>query len=323
MKRNFIILLLISIFTIFIYAENVNGNFQGILSLAEENTISMALEEIVSIDFDKETSFLEGIEIKIEFPRDLQTYRNSFALYLYRDISPEPDSAVKFYKGTRVLMHLLPVQNNIYIKIPAVEDHSLAQSADTIVIPGFTSRDTYPLLATIIPIMKGIPGTVYDYDFNFTCKPIYSPKGTLSLNISNTVVTENEAYSVTIDGERVKWPSDVYILDEGLHDLVVSSSNGMTKNISAVINAGEKKTIDLLFEYSEPEIKIEAPEGTLIILDDIELMRKNPAEPIPLEAGEHTVIFDIGGYQFSREFTVEPGDSLTISLVLDVLIHKN
>jgi hypothetical protein len=97
----------------------------------------------------------------------------------------------------------------------------------------------------------------------------------------------------------------------------------MTKNASIVINAGEKKTIDMHFEYTEPEITIEAPEGAMIILDDVELIRKNSVDPISLEVGEHTIIFDIGGYQFSREFAVEPGDSLTISLVLDVLIHKN
>ncbi|MDA3808855.1 MAG: hypothetical protein PF518_00865 [Spirochaetaceae bacterium] len=323
MNKKILFLILLSILSSSIFSENINGYFQGTLSLSEKNSIAMALEEIISINFDTETSFLEGIEIKIEVPKELQIYRNSFALYVYKGITPEPDESVKFYKGSRIFMRLLPVQNNIYIKIPAMEENSLVQSADTILIPGFTPREDYPLMATIIPIMKGIPGTVFDYNFQITCKPIYSPKGSLILNITSSEEMEKDNYSVVIDGDKVKWPSENFILDEGLHEIQISSSSGMTKNASIVINAGEKKTIDMHFEYTEPEITIEAPEGAMIILDDVELIRKNSVDPISLEVGEHTIIFDIGGYQFSREFAVEPGDSLTISLVLDVLIHKN
>jgi hypothetical protein len=293
------------------------------MSLSEENTVALTLEKIVAVNFDKNTSFLEGIEIKIDVPRELQKYRNSFALYMYKNISPEPSVTTKYYQGNRIFMRLLPVQNTIYIKIPTVAENSLAQSADSILIPGFTPRGDYPLLATIIPIMKGIPSSVYDYDFHMTCRPIYSPKGSLSINLSSTVEAEDERYTVTIDGELVKWPSEGFILDEGLHEIQITSSYGMTKNASVVITAGEKKNISMLFEYTEPEIKIEAPDGAIIILDDVKLIRKNNNDYITLEPGEHTIIFDIGGYQFSREFLIEPGDSLTISLVLDVLIHKN
>ncbi|MBI9097632.1 MAG: hypothetical protein JEY91_04095 [Spirochaetaceae bacterium] len=323
MKKKLLLIYFIFSISVSLMSENVNGIFQGTLSLAQENTVSLALEEVASIIFDKETSFLEGIEIKIEVPRELQKYRNSFALYVYKNISPQPSESVRFYNGSRIFMRLLPVQNNIYIRIPAFEENSMIQSADSILIPGFTSRGDYPLMATIIPIMKGIPGEIYNHTFNFTCRPIYSPKGSLSLNISSNLNDDEETFTVSIDDEPVKWPYDDYILDEGLHEVLITSSTGMNKNASVVINAGEKKNIDLLFEYSEPEIKIDAPEGTLIFLDDSELIRKNPDEFIMIGAGDHIVIFDIGGYQFSREFTVEPGDSLTISLVLDVLIHKN
>lgn len=323
MKRNIILMFLLYLLTISLFGENVNGYFQGELSLTEENTVSIAMEEVTSIVFDKETSFLEGIEIKIEVPRELQKYRNSFALYVYKNISPEPDSSARFYKGTRIFMRLLPVQNNIYIRIPAFEENAMAQSVDAILIPGFTSRGDYPLLATIIPIMKGIPGDVYNYKFNFTCKPIYSPKGSLTLNINSNLNDSGETFNVSIDNELVKWPSQEYILDEGLHELNITSSTGMSKSASVVINSSEKQSISLLFEYSEPEIKIEAPDAALIILDNVELIRKNSEDPIKVTAGEHIVIFDIDGYQFSREFVIEPGDSLIISLILDVLIHKN
>lgn len=323
MKHKVLLIIFLLFLIFFTYGENVNGLFQGTLSLAEENTVELALEEIVSIDFDKDTAFLEGIEIKIDLPKNLQQYRNSFALYMYKDISPVPDSSIRFYKGTRIFMRLLPVQNNIYIRIPAFEENSMVQSADSILIPGFTPRGDYPLLATIIPIMKGIPGSVYNQKFTFTCKPIYSPKGSLALEISSNLNDEGETFDVSIDGDMVKWPSNDYILNEGLHELNINSSTGMNKNASIVINAGEKRAANFFFEYSEPEIKIEAPEGTTIILDDEKLVRKNPENPLVMDPGEHSIIFDIGGYQFSRDFVLEPGDSLTISLILDVLIHKN
>ncbi len=323
MRRNALLLIFILLLNISTFGENINGILKGSLSLTDENSISIALEEIVAIHFDKEGSFLEGIELLIELPRELQKYRNSFALYMYKNNTPAPDESVRFYKGTRSFMRLLPVQNIIYIKIPAVEDNSIVQSADTIIIPGLTPSENYPLLATILPIMKGIPGEVYNYDFQFSCKPIYSPKGTLSINIKETKVDQNNTYNILIDNKKVKWPSEEFILSEGLHELQITSSSGMSKNASIVISSGEKKTIEMVFEYSEPEILIEAPESTLIFLDGEELVRKNPQESITVETGEHNIIFDIGGYQFSREFSIEPGSSLTITLVLDVLIHKN
>ncbi|MBB6479054.1 hypothetical protein [Spirochaeta isovalerica] len=312
-----------TILSLSLWAENVNGLFVGELSLAEENTVEMALEEITAVIFDKETSFLEGIELKIEVPRELQQYRNSFAVYMYKNVTPEPSENGRFYRGTRIFMRMLPVQNNIYLRIPAFEDNSMVQNADSILIPGYTPRGEYPLLATIIPIMKGIPGSAFAEKFTLTCRPIYSPKGSLSLKVGSSLEEGDESFSVSIDGQPVKWPSGDYILDEGLHELIVSSSTGMSKTASVVINAGEKQFLDLQFNYSEPQILIDAPEGIGIYLDDEELIRKNPEDPITVDAGEHSIVFEIGGYQYSRDFTVVPGDSLTISLQMDVLIHKN
>lgn len=323
MRKFYTGFLLLLLTPFFLMAENVNGLFQGYLSLAQENTLSVNLEQIAAIDFDKETSFLEGIELKIEVPRDMLQYRNSFAVYVYKNISPQPSGDDRFYKGSRIFMRMLPVQNNIYIRIPAVSDNSIVQSADSILIPGFTPRTDYPLLVTILPIMKGIPESVYNKAFDLTCKPIYSPKGSLSIQINSDLIDGDETFTVNIDGQPVKWPSDSYILDEGLHNIHVLSSSGMEQEASVVINAGEKQNLDLQFTYAEPEIKIEAPEGIVIYLDDELLIRKDPDEPLKLEAGDHSVVFEIGGYQFSRDFTVAPGDSLIISLQMDVLIHNN
>ncbi|MBN2656479.1 MAG: hypothetical protein JXR86_05410 [Spirochaetales bacterium] len=306
-----------------LWAENVNGLFIGELSLARENTLEMALEEITAVVFDKETSFLEGIELKIEVPRELQQYRNSFAVYMYKNVTPEPSADSRFYNGSRIFMRMLPVQNNIYLRIPAFQENSMVQNADSILIPGFTERGDYPLLATIIPIMKGVPGSAFLEKFKLTCRPIYSPKGSLSLNIGSNLEKDDESFSVSIDSQPVKWPFGDFILDEGLHELIVSSSTGMSKTASVVINAGEKSFLDLQFNYSEPRILIDAPEGIGIYLDDEVLIRKDPEAHITLDAGEHSIVFEIGGYQYSRDFTVVPGDSLTISLQMDVLIHKN
>ena len=53
MNKKFFFLILISFLASSIYGENVNGYFAGSLSLSEENTIAIALEEIISINFDK------------------------------------------------------------------------------------------------------------------------------------------------------------------------------------------------------------------------------------------------------------------------------
>jgi len=322
MKKKLLVLFS-ALLSLTLWAENVNGQFQGVLSLSEENTVEMGLEEVTAVVFDKETSFLEGVELKIEVPRALQQYRNSFAVYMYKDVSPQPSERERFYKGTRIFMRMLPVQNNIYLRIPAFQDNTMVQNADSILIPGYTPREDFPLLTTIIPIMKGIPGSAFNEKFKLTCRPIYSPKGSLSLNIESNLKEGDESFSISIDGQPVKWPTEDFILDEGLHELEVSSSTGMSKRASVVINPGEKQFLDLQFNYSEPQILIDVPEGITIYLNEEELIRKNPEDPITLETGEHSIVFEIGGYQYSRDFTVAPGDSLTISLQMDVLIHKN
>jgi hypothetical protein len=56
----------------------------------ESPLLSQKLEDLWLIALEEEQDLLKGIEIFIEAPKEAQTYRGTYAFYLYGKISPTP-----------------------------------------------------------------------------------------------------------------------------------------------------------------------------------------------------------------------------------------
>ncbi len=132
---------------------------------------------------------------------------------------------------------------------------------------------------------------------------------------------ETEPLSIRIDDRIVPWPAESYTLGTGLHSIHISGEGIGTFTKEFHLEAGEEKVLAISLLSSKSRIILDTPDGTDIRLDG-DLIKTGSSFHV-LEAGHHTIMFTLGEYQISREFNIQPGEDLSISLLMDVSIQKN
>jgi hypothetical protein len=79
-------------------------------------------------------------KLSITLPESLMSYRHSFALYAYQDISPGISLEQKSYAGERVYFGILPSSREVFFQIPFPESQGFTASPNTFVSPEIDPR---------------------------------------------------------------------------------------------------------------------------------------------------------------------------------------
>ncbi len=276
-------------------------------------------EELIAVQLRSRQDFQEGLELKLEIPRALRNYPNSFALMIFRKITPEPEMGRNSYRGTRVFMRLLPASNSLFIRIPLEKKHSITGDAFTEVMPVSIEAGSFPLLITLLPVMKGLPDVAFEQTLEMSMQTLWKNEGTLRVSISNPSGNEDEEISVFIDGETAGVEQAVS-LTAGIHHVRVESTHApaMEKNIA--IEPGKEVVLPFELDYRLPEVLVDVPEGAVLILDGQTMNTGSTPALITLEPGTHAIEYELGEVRVSREFTLNPGGKVRINLVLDINI---
>ncbi len=314
-NKIFLVLLLILILTT-PYADNIRGSVKNIITI-ESDVLSTEfnLYDLTGIILMK-NPFLEGLELTLTIPGDLDKYRDSFMINVYSKVNSVPDKSLKTYKGSRLLSTVIPVSTNMFITIP------ILKNSNRDLIPGSILTDTvsqpdFPLLLSVNPVMKGIPDSVLRSIFKLRIKPIISNKGILNLNIFSTPI--DSPYTLFIDDKKTsKIPS--YILEEGIHQIKIVSEGFKEISRSFVINQNETTKLELELKPLLPVVIFEAPTGARIILDGKKIDIVS-GDGIQIDPGEHVVRMELGDYYISKKFTVSKEKNYKISLSLDILVQ--
>ena len=153
-----------------VYPENVRGliiDEAYIKTISGyEQTLEIALEEAAAIYIEGNSPFLTALQMELILSSTMKKYSDSFGIAIYRKVNPQPQKGLKYFNAERIFFHYLPYQNRIYINLP------LSQSAinNTTSTGSFTleeplKMEDFPLIVSIIPLMKGIPGSIIDDKF--------------------------------------------------------------------------------------------------------------------------------------------------------------
>jgi len=314
----------IATFSLFsVYSENVRGPVIGTLMSGDTSSIDLSLEDLGIIRLDTLDELVQGIELQFEIPMEMRKYRDSFALLVYKAVRPVPSEQNRSYSGNRICFEVLPSRQTAYYQIPLIPSHSLVGTRDTTVLPRVSSAE-FPLLLTVLPVMKGIPSTVSKSSITVRVKKILEEKGYLSLSLSSRKgedISEMDL-QLQIDGNDFPPGKEKFILDIGVHEIILIKDQEILARQSFVIEKGQTTALALDIKERETSLFVEAPEETKLYLDGKKLT--NPGKnPITLPPGEHTVVGKIGDYSVSKTFIVEKGKSYTISLFLDILLKEN
>ncbi|MCK5153369.1 MAG: PEGA domain-containing protein [Spirochaetales bacterium] len=316
MKKKFIAVIFLFIIIISLFSDNIRGEVKNIIFIETEKLeTNFKLFDLTGINI-KQNSFIEGIELTLNIPDELARYRDSFMLNIYYKLSSLPDESLKSYRGSLLLSKIIPVSKKMFISIP------MTLSGNTDLIPGSVvtkqlNKIDFPLILSISPVMKGIPNSVLSSVFSLDIIPVLSSQGILELNITGS---ENK-HTIILDGKQLSHKEE-YILEEGIHQLVIKSDNFEEISQSFVITRGSRTTLNLVLKQLLPTVIFEAPLGSEIILDG-EKITSTSNRAFEISPGEHVVRIKLGDYSLSKKFTIVAEKKYKISLFLDILIHEN
>lgn len=317
--RYFVFLFLI--YSSFLYGENLRGELAGLVTIVsgteDNNKIQLSIDDLAAFTIATENPFLIGVELRMDIPRALQEFRNSFGLYLYQNITPVPSLNTRDYRGHRTLMHILPSQNQISIKIPLVESHSIVKDA-TSVVTSTLSVEEFPLILTILPIMKGIPDSAYSYPLNVTAYPIYADKGGLSiqLNGEEEIINNTRVY---VDSVEMDITQDLLHLNTGMHTLMIVSPESGSYEYNVPIEQGKIYTLTHKLESLPSTIEIPDNLHFPVKIDGLE---QTPGV-LELNPGEHLLEYVLDeDYVLQETFQLNPGENMLLDLELVLNLQK-
>ena len=301
-----------------LHAENIRGDVAGVLD-EHNDSVSFYPENIVIIHPDDIPDLQEGMELLIQIPQALRQFQNSFALLIYRELSPAPEVNQRSYTGSRAYMRLLPMRESTYIRIPFIDEHDISGGAFTDVLPVTISADQFPLILTVAPIVKGIPDSAFKEEMTIKTLPLWKNQGVLTLNIENPSGNSDEVIAATVDGESLILGQAVS-LSAGMHRISVTSTHAPTVIKTIAIEPGEEITLDITLNYRPPRLTINVPTGTSLFLDGQAVEGEGATWVIETEPGTHVVAFTLGDVRIDRSFVVRPGGHVKIDLQIDISV---
>ncbi len=315
-KKILFVLFLFSMALTSSYAENIRGTVAGTISGGTEN-LSFKPEELVILDGSGITNIQEGVEIRVEIPAGIRRFQNSFALFIYRDVRPVPGQDQTSYTGTRTFMRLLPSREALFLRIPLYRKHSITSDALTEVLPNSVPAESFPLIITVLPVMKGIPDSAFGQQLRISSSAIWKNEGTLSVNITNPSGAPDEVIEMTVDG-RGAGVGERLTLEAGLHRIVVSSTHAPTVEKTVAVEPGRDENLSITLDYTPPEITLVIPDEAEVYLDGKRINSSGNLIVMNSDPGEHTVRYVLGGMEVSKSFVIRPGGKVKIDLIVEI-----
>jgi hypothetical protein len=297
-------------------------------SQAEGVSADVRAERLVALSIEQELNFLEGIQLEVRVPEAVRSTGGGFAVYLYDAVRPAPARGRTEYRGRRVFFRPMPSARRFFVAIPVSPGHRLRETADTFLVDEVVDAERFPIVMTILPVMKGIPESAMRSAFTITAKPLLLDVGAARLRITDpdgSDILESAGslreFQLFLDGERIDYDEAPIALTPGLHRLSLESSRYENQRLTFGVERGTVSPIDIQLEEPRSAVRFDAPEGVTLFVDGEEVDHKAPSFSLP--AGEHTVMFQIGEYTVSKRFAVAPKKSYEISLTLDILINED
>ena len=326
-KKTFLLLTLLIFLCLFTAeSENIRGPIDGIVEFDGYSTQSVTskIESLVGIKLPETLSpLVQGLRITISGPDKLKLYRNSFSLYLYKELDQEPSADNMSYQGTQAYMRFMDFEKSMNFLIPLSRNHTMSPDRSSFIVMENNNPEDFPLLLTILPITKGIPDSVYTAEINLSISPVFFNKGTMSLKIlDNEGNPVDETLYYQVDGKMINDLSKPVIFDAGFHTLIIRSDSGLEESLQFSLSPGENLTLNHILQLQYPTLKIDTVKGMAVFLDGKRIENEEMDDYIEIQPGSHSIRFEFGDYQLSREFNAEMQDSFRITMIPEILLEK-
>lgn len=320
-----LLLFMLSTFALSVSAENIRGPVSGTLildDLNENRSVTTKVEHLTGIVIKDISPLIQGIKISVRASNEMVIYKNSFALYLYKDLDKDFSEEENSYRGSQAFMRFLTFSDDLSVLIPLSAAHTLSSDRSSFLMADSNQGENFPLLISILPITKGIPDAAYNKELTIDISPVYFKKGLLVLNIMNDRAEEiSEGIRISIDGKSYDWPNGPYLLNTGLHTLTIRTEDGSEESVPFSLDSGQTLNMDHVLQYQLPLLSIEAMEGLSVYLDQRLLTQSEIKTAMEIQPGSHSIRFELGDFKMSRDFTAEMQQRITITMIPEILLE--
>lgn len=318
MKKSTFVCIILMLIPADIFSESLRGRIAGSLSASYQEVVCLP-EEIIVVQSGMFPEYQDGMELHFTFPEDLIPYQQSFALLVFKDISPAPTEENPLYEGTRIFMNMLKSRDFMYLRIPFREDHQISRDALTQIIPAIVYPEDFPLLITIVPIIKGIPSQALEQEITVSSAPIWRDEGRIKVSVSNLSGDPEEIVSARVNDKEINLDTEI-IIQSGIHTIHITSTHAQTVEKTFILAPGDDTEIAIELDYSPPLLTFRLPPEARIILDDEVMDITENHGTVEIERGEHEITVILGDLSISRRFSVAPADRINIELLVDLKI---
>ncbi|MBF9018835.1 MULTISPECIES: hypothetical protein [unclassified Oceanispirochaeta] len=320
-----LLLFMLSTVALSVSAENIRGPVSGTLildGLNENRSVTTKVEHLTGIIIKDLSPLIQGIKISVRASDEMVIYKNSFALYIYKDLDKDFSEEENSYRGSQAFMRFLPFSDDLSVLIPLSDAHTLSPDRSSFLMADSNQSEDFPLLISILPITKGIPDTAYNKELTIDISPVYFKKGLLVLNIMNDRAEEiSEGIRISIDGKSYDWPNGPYLLNSGLHTLTIRTEDGSEESLPFSLDSGQTLNLDHVLQYQLPLLSIEVMEGLSVYLDQRLLNQSEFETAMEIQPGSHSIRFELGDFKMSRDFTAEMQQRIKITMVPEILLE--
>ena len=164
--RKFLLFLLICLFSSQVFSEQFRvGQIHSVdLQIQPDfkSSKNVKIIDAIAINLPKDKTFIDAVEIKMEIPESVASWRDSVACSLYEKITPEPTESQIDYFGNRVNLQVLPGKLSWILQIPLAKDNELKSDQYVTRIQKIPDVSNGFLFVRLHPIMKGMPDEVFE-----------------------------------------------------------------------------------------------------------------------------------------------------------------
>jgi len=314
----YIFILISQILVSGLYAESFYGSLSDILTIKDEPVkTGLKLEKMIAVKLESPNPLLEGIEIIFEIPRSARQYPNHAALYCYGNISTPLKLKAGKITAKRKFMHVIPSQKRFYFYLPMNKDHNFRKDHESFVNPELLDYETWPLILSLMPIAKGIPGNIRNVTYKVTLNPIFKKKALLDMNVS---FNSDDSVRVFLNNKEVDPLSKGILVDPGKLDIkIISRQMGEIRDILDA-ERGSHKKYEYNVNYKMPELIFDIPEEFIMTLDG------NVIDPegnkMEVKSGIHDLVLTMGQYSLKKSISITPGENFMVSFFMDIVLEK-
>jgi len=325
MKKIVIGLIILFISIASAWGDTIRGPYGGTIELNESGTFSqeirLKLEDVAAVQLGNvQPELVKAIELEVKIPNAVRKYRDSFALFFYRNIHPKPGKDTTSYRGEQAAFEIIPYRNRVYFQLPVKTNVSLPVSPDTVGLSKLFRPDHLPLIITILPVMKGIPSFIASSEFRIRGRALLEESGRLEIKLSYPEEESHGSFTIFIDGKLIDIEERIIPLAVGIHSLSLTSDVYRPAVMNFGIETGKETVLDISLEKQVPRIFMEKPEGTIVFIDGEKIDLPSGAG-MEISEGEHTVLFKLGDYSLSKKVYIERGKDYDISLFMDIIVR--